>query len=107
MKTIEREELRQKIENAEEMTLIEVLPRENFEEFHLPGAINIPFGSEQFDERVQAVAGKDEQVIVYCKDENCDASPKAAKRMEGLGFTNVLDYAAGKVDWRAADLPTA
>src|SRR4051794_40740978 len=33
-------------------------------------------------------------------------SPRAAWRLERLGFTDVHDYAAGKVDWMAAELPT-
>jgi CBS domain-containing protein len=33
-------------------------------------------------------------------------SPRAAWRLERLGFTHVNDYAAGKVDWMAAGLPT-
>src|SRR6266853_6781924 len=33
-------------------------------------------------------------------------SPRAAWRREGLGFTDVYDYALGKVDWMAAGLPT-
>jgi CBS domain-containing protein len=33
-------------------------------------------------------------------------SPRAAWRLERLGFTQVHDYAAGKVDWMAAGLPT-
>lgn len=105
METIDRTDLKQKIDQGEEMTLIEVLSENDFEDFHLPGAINIPLGSENFEDRVQAAAAKDDQVIVYCKDEDCDASPKAAKRLEDLGYSNVLDYEAGKEDWRAAGLP--
>jgi CBS domain-containing protein len=33
-------------------------------------------------------------------------SPRAACRLERLGFDTVYDYAAGKVDWMAAGLPT-
>ncbi len=33
-------------------------------------------------------------------------SPRAAWRLERLGFTEVYDYTAGKVDWLAAGLPT-
>jgi CBS domain-containing protein len=33
-------------------------------------------------------------------------SPRAAWRLEGLGYGPVYDYAAGKVDWMAAGLPT-
>lgn len=32
-------------------------------------------------------------------------SPRAAWRLEGLGFQRVYDYAAGKLDWLAAGLP--
>jgi CBS domain-containing protein len=33
-------------------------------------------------------------------------SPRAAWRLESLGFTEVYDYVAGKHDWLAAGLPT-
>lgn len=32
-------------------------------------------------------------------------SPRAACRLESLGFTEVYDYSAGKADWLAAGLP--
>ncbi len=32
-------------------------------------------------------------------------SPRAAWRLEGLGFSEVYDYAPSKVDWSAAGLP--
>jgi Mg/Co/Ni transporter MgtE len=33
-------------------------------------------------------------------------SPRAAWRLESLGFGEVYDYAVGKLDWQAAGLPT-
>jgi CBS domain-containing protein len=33
-------------------------------------------------------------------------SPRAAWRLESLGFQEVYDYAVGKLDWLAAGLPT-
>src|SRR3989442_15510191 len=32
-------------------------------------------------------------------------SPRAASRLESLGFREIYDYAAGKADWFAAGLP--
>ena len=32
-------------------------------------------------------------------------SPRAAARLESIGFTQVYDYAAGKADWGSAGLP--
>ena len=34
-------------------------------------------------------------------------SPRAACRLESLGFTHVFDYVAGKADWFASGLPRA
>lgn len=33
-------------------------------------------------------------------------SPRAACRLEALGFTRVFDHGAGKADWIASGLPT-
>lgn len=105
MQTIDRESLRRKLQNNDDLTLVEVLSRGNYEEFHLPGAINVPVHSDDFAERIQDLADKDQEVVVYCQNAECDASPRAAEKMEKLGFTKVFDYAAGKDDWREAGLP--
>lgn len=39
-------------------------------------------------------------------DENCDASLKAAGKMEELGYQRVYDDEAGKMDWKQAGLQT-
>lgn len=46
--------------------LVEVLPSEEYEEEHLPGAINIPL--KELDRQTTARLRRDEPVIVYCHD---------------------------------------
>jgi rhodanese-related sulfurtransferase len=46
-----------------DVQLVEVLPREEYEEEHLPGAINLPL--KEFD---PAVLDRERPVIVYCWD---------------------------------------
>ncbi len=46
--------------------LVEVLPREEYEEEHLPGAINIPL--KELDRESTAGLRRDTPVIVYCHD---------------------------------------
>ena len=46
--------------------LVEVLPSAEFEEEHLPGAINIPL--KQMTEDATASLDKDRPVIVFCHD---------------------------------------
>jgi rhodanese-related sulfurtransferase len=84
--------------------LVEVLPQEEYGEQHLPGAVNIPL--RQLDERAPAELERDRAVIVYCWDNACDLSPRAQKRLERLGFTDVYDYVPGKADWLAHGLPS-
>jgi hypothetical protein len=43
-------------------------------------------------------------VVVYCWDALCDVSPRAAVRLEQLGF-EVYDYGLSKVDWMTHGLP--
>jgi rhodanese-related sulfurtransferase len=44
--------------------LVDVLPREEYEEEHLPGAINIPL--KELDRETIARFNRDAPVIVYC-----------------------------------------
>ena len=44
--------------------LVDVLPREEYEEEHLPGAINIPL--KELDRKTIARFNRDAPVIVYC-----------------------------------------
>jgi rhodanese-related sulfurtransferase len=104
MEAISRNQTREMI-TSNGVTVVEVLSPEKYREYHLPGAINVPLGND-FDQRIQdAIPDKSAPVIVYCYDADCDASPKAARRMAKLGYQTVYDYEAGKVDWKEAGLP--
>ena len=105
MQAISREELRGKLDNSHEVAVVEVLGSDQYENGHLPGALNVPLG-EQFDDAIQqAVPDKEQEVVVYCANESCPASPKAGHRMEELGYRHVYDYEKGKADWQQAELP--
>jgi rhodanese-related sulfurtransferase len=104
MTEIDRQQLQRMMDEGA-VTVVEVLGKSQYDDFHLPDAVNVPLGSD-FGEAIQAaVPDKHEPVVVYCWDADCDASPKAAKRMEQLGYDRVYDYVAGKADWRAAGKP--
>jgi rhodanese-related sulfurtransferase/CBS domain-containing protein len=87
----------------EQAQLVEVLPADGFEKEHLPGAINIPL--KTLDAETTRQLDPERPVIVYCYDYQWDLSPRAAWRLESLGFRRVFDYVAGKADWGSAGLP--
>jgi hydroxymethylpyrimidine pyrophosphatase-like HAD family hydrolase/rhodanese-related sulfurtransferase len=67
----------------------------------IPGAINIPLQSEDFAARVeQEAGGKDKPVVVYCANDQCNSSEKAAEKLESLGFTDVRRYTGGAAAWQ-------
>lgn len=101
---ITRDRLRRKMAHNDPFVLVEVLEPEDYESFHLPGAIDIPL-DDLFEEKVAHVLpDKSQAVVVYSRDERCSASRRAAKRLEKLGYQRVSVYEAGKDDWRSAGL---
>lgn len=105
MTSIDRDQLRRMMQE-QAVTVVEVLDKDQYDEFHIPGAINVPLSGDFSSEIEQAVPDKSEPVAVYCMDEACNASPKAAEKLEELGYRRVYDYEAGKKDWKQAGLPT-
>jgi rhodanese-related sulfurtransferase len=106
MQRIDRQRVEKAISAGRKVAIIEALSEESFRKFHLPGAINVPVDDSRFEEKMaQAVPDKTTPVIVYCFDEECNASPRAAKRLEQLGYETVYDYEAGKMDWKEAGNP--
>ncbi|MFB4277310.1 MULTISPECIES: rhodanese-like domain-containing protein [unclassified Nonomuraea] len=82
--------------------LVEVLPEREYAWAHLPQAVNLPLRGL---DRSAGTLDRERPVIVYCHDWLCDLSPRAAHRLERLGFREVYDYGVGKMDWLSADLP--
>lgn len=84
--------------------LIEVLPREDYERRHIPGAINMPL--PELNEETAARLDRSRAIVLYCNDFQCDLSARAAARLESMDFANVYNYEGGKLDWLASGLPT-
>jgi rhodanese-related sulfurtransferase len=62
-RSIGRDELRSLLELVQ---VVEVLPRDEYEDEHLPGAINIPLG--RIDEEAPSRLDRSRPVVVYCYD---------------------------------------
>jgi rhodanese-related sulfurtransferase len=102
MKAITLEDLKKKLDDNN-VKLVEVLDEDAYKAEHIQGAINIPLkkiGTEAKDK-----FDKDDEIIVYCSDYSCSASPTAAKKLDKLGFNNVYDFEGGKKEWKDAGLP--
>lgn len=101
---ITRDELREKIERGDPITIFEVLPTMYWRKHHLPGALSLP-PEEVADLVPKLVPDKSAEIVLYCWDTQCPTSAAAARTLEQLGYRNVRDYKEGKVEWVAAGLP--
>jgi rhodanese-related sulfurtransferase len=65
MKTISRDELKQKIDRKDDFTLVETLPATAYHHRHLPTAINLPPDSVT-SLAPQLLPDKNAEIVVYC-----------------------------------------
>jgi rhodanese-related sulfurtransferase len=103
MKTIEVKDLQAMIDREEDFDLVNVLPEKNYREEHIPGSFNIPYNDEHFEEKAKMLIPDTKQmVVVYCASTECDASPKAGKHLEEMGYSNIVDFEGGVKAWQEA-----
>lgn len=102
MKTITTKKLHEKLK-SNDIHLVEVLEEEKFKKEHIKGAINIPLNRIATESKEKF--NKEDEIVVYCSDEDCTASPTAAKKLDKQGFKNVFDFEGGKKAWKEAGLP--
>src|SRR5438270_11740047 len=100
VRTIEREELRHKLERGDPIKLVMSLNEWAFLAKHIPGSIH-------FNTPAEMLAGlrKDDEIVVYCSNPACLASVAVYQRLVDKGYTNVRRYAGGLNDWEDTGLP--
>ncbi len=100
MKTISREELKQMLDRKEDFRLVMALGEWAYQAKHIPGSIH--FATTR--EALQSL-NKEDEIVVYCSDENCIASTALGQLLERHGYTDVLHFAGGLQDWEQAGYP--
>ena len=75
--------------------ILDVRRPDEFEEKHIPGAVNIPNETIGTAE-IPALPDKDQLILVYCRSGN--RSKQASEKLVALGYTNVVEF-GGIIDW--------
>jgi rhodanese-related sulfurtransferase len=101
--TIDREQLKAKVDRGERFRLVEVVQPAEFKKEHLPGAMNVPLA--EFRQRAREEFSIYDQIVVYSGGKDGGSAVFAARVLQEMGHTNVYLYAAGKQDWVEAGYP--
>ena len=75
--------------------ILDVRTAAEFNEEHIPGAINIPNETIGTD-AIPELPDKDQLILVYCRSGN--RSKQASEKLVKLGYTNVVEF-GGIIDW--------
>ncbi len=77
--------------------LIDARAAQDFEECHIPGALNLPY--RRITAASTAHLSKEQLLVVYCWSPGCNSATKAAARLSALGF-QVKEMIGGIQYWR-------
>ena len=100
MRTIGHEELKQKLDRQDPFRLVMALGEWAYQAKHIPGSLHFATMQEALHS-----LNKEDEIVVYCSDENCIASKALGQLLERNGYTHVLHFAGGLQEWEQAGYP--
>ncbi|HBQ61895.1 MAG TPA: rhodanese-like domain-containing protein [Balneolaceae bacterium] len=100
LQRVDAETLHRKMTGEHAPIIINALDHDAFIAKHIPGSINIP--TEDAEIAKQVIPFRDAEIVVYCANADCTASPELAQKLEEMGYTNVSDFEEGLSGWRKA-----
>jgi rhodanese-related sulfurtransferase len=100
IRTISRDELREKLARGDDFKLVMALNRWAFDAKHIPGSLHFDTPDELY-----AAIAPDDEVVVYCSNVDCLSSVALYRDLVSRGYAHVRRYAGGLLDWEDAGLP--
>jgi rhodanese-related sulfurtransferase len=95
------EEVSQRLERGEKLTIIDVREESEWDQGHIPGAVHLSKGTIERDiERM--FPDTNAELILYCG--GGFRSALAADNLKKMGYTNVISMDGGMRGWREAGL---
>jgi rhodanese-related sulfurtransferase len=103
-KDISQTQLQQIMKNDQEVVLLDVRTAQEFEQGHIPNAVNI--SHTELEARLAELSGaKNKQVVIYCRS---GRRAEVAKQVLLTNGFNQLDHLAGDFnEWTSNNLPTS
>ncbi|HMK61099.1 MAG TPA: rhodanese-like domain-containing protein [Dissulfurispiraceae bacterium] len=95
---IDTARLKAMMDNKDTFVLIDARTKEEYDEAHIPGAINMP--EKKFDALLSTLpADKSYLLVIYCNGVRCGKSRKVAGKATDAGYSKIILYAEGFPVW--------
>ncbi len=96
------DDVKKTIDSKEKIIILDVSDKSEFENGHIPGAINISRGTLEF-KVAMIIPDKTARIFVYC---GLDLrGPLATKTLNEMGYAKAVNMAGGLKAWKAAGYP--
>ena len=83
-----------------DVPFLDVRSSNRYDAGHIPGAANL--STALTESELAEVAGKDQEVVIYCGGSNCHRSSGVCKRAVSWGWKKVYYFRDGYPGWEAA-----
>jgi rhodanese-related sulfurtransferase len=97
---INNAEMIRQIVKDKKRIILDVRPREIYNQGHLPGALSFPL--MEFDQNIVQIMDSIEQqspLLLYCSSVECTDSHTFAKRLKSLRYDNIKVFSGGFRQW--------
>lgn len=96
-RSISMEEGTKIIESESGYIILDVRTKEEYDEGHIPGAVNVANEEISANNRnIEQLPDKKQKILVYCRSGN--RSKQAAKKLAAMGYENVIEF-GGIIEW--------
>lgn len=99
---ITQEEAARILDWTADFILLDVRTEEEYDEGHIPGAVNLP-NEDIAADPPELLTDLDQMILVYCRSGR--RSKEAAAKLAAMGYTQVLEF-GGIMDWTGEVIST-
>jgi rhodanese-related sulfurtransferase len=103
LEPVTRQELARRLQQGEELVVLDVRPAEEYAAGHLPGAVSIPISELR---RRLAKLSRDREIVAYYRGPFCAFAHEAVQVLADAGLT-ARRLEDGLPEWQAAGLPVS
>lgn len=89
--------------------LLDALPKKMYDKKHIKGAYNLPYNKVINENELKKIIkerfnkfSKNIPIISYCYNSNCNAAEKLIKKLNKLGYNNIVHYKEGIQSWKGS-----